>query len=247
VVLQLLADDRVVLSSYPRADALVAFYPFLTKLVIPRGAADLANDKPPTDITLIASKASLVVRDDLHPAIQYLLLNVATKIHASASIFNRANEFPAAEEVDVPLSTEAHRFYKSGLPILHEYFPFWVAELMGKIIILFIPIFGVLYPMIHFLPRVYDWRIRSKVLRVYGELRLLEEDVTSRAQYSEWGKRKMSAQLDRLEEQVNHLRMPVAYASMLYELRAHIGLVREGLKKHSDNAVSRANSRAPTG
>jgi hypothetical protein len=32
VVLQLLADDRVVLSSYPRADALVAFYPFLTKI-----------------------------------------------------------------------------------------------------------------------------------------------------------------------------------------------------------------------
>jgi hypothetical protein len=247
VVLQLLADDRVVLSSYPRADALVGFYPFLTKLVVPRGGADLRTDKPTSDVTLIASKASLVVRKDLHSAIQYLLLNVATKIHASASIFNHANEFPAAEEVDVPLSSEAQRFYKSGLPILHEYFPFWIAELMGKIIILFIPIFGILYPMIHFLPRVYDWTVRSKVLRVYGELRLLEEDVTSRAQYGEWGKRKMSAQLDRLEEQVNHLRMPVAYASLLYELRTHIGLVREGLKKQADNAASRANSRAPTG
>jgi TRAP transporter TAXI family solute receptor len=246
VVLQLLADDRVVLSSYPRADALVAFYPFLTKLVVPTGAADLRTDKPTSDVTLIASKASLVVRKDLHSAIQYLLLNVATKIHASASMFNHANEFPAAEEVDVPLSSEAQRFYKSGLPILHEYFPFWIAELMGKIIILSIPIFGILYPMIHFLPRVYDWTVRSKVLRVYGELRLLEENVASRAQYGEWGKRKMSAQLDRLEEQVNHLRMPVAYASLLYELRTHIGLVREGLKKQADNAVSRANSRAPT-
>jgi TRAP transporter TAXI family solute receptor len=230
VVLQLLADDRVVLSSYPRADALVAFYPFLTKLVIPRGAADLANDKPPTDITLIASKASLVVRDDLHPAIQYLLLNAAAGIHSSASIFNRADEFPAAEPVAAPLSNEALRFYKSGLPILQEYFPFWIAEL---IIILFIPIFGVLYPMIHFLPRIYDWTMRSKVLRLYGELRLLE-DATSRGQYTgSEDKREMSARLDRLEEQVNHLRMPVAYASMLHELRAHIELVREGLRKHA--------------
>jgi hypothetical protein len=246
VVLQLLADDRVVLSSYPRADALVAFYPFLTKLVVPRGAADLRTDKPTSDVTLIASKASLVVRKDLHSAIQYLLLNVATKIHASASIFNHANEFPAAEEVDVPLSSEAQRFYKSGLPILQEYFPFWIAELMGKIIILAIPIFGVLYPMIHFLPRIYDWTMRSKILRVYGELRLLE-DATSRAQYSgSEDKSEMSARLDRLEEQVNQARMPVAYASMLYELRAHIGLVREGLKKHADTAVSRANSPAPT-
>ena len=44
----------------------------------------------------------------------------------------------------------------------------------------------------------------------------------------------MIAQLDRLEEQANHLRIPVAYASMLYELRNHIDLVSEGLKKHAE-------------
>jgi len=94
VVQQLLADDRVGLSGYARADALVALYPFLTKLVLPRGAVDLAKDRPPSDVTLVASKASLVIRGDLHPAIQYLLLDAATKIHARAGIFNRANEFP---------------------------------------------------------------------------------------------------------------------------------------------------------
>jgi TRAP transporter TAXI family solute receptor len=230
VVQQLLADDRVVLSSYPRADALVAFYSFLTKLVIPRGAADLANDKPPTDITLIASKASLVVRDDLHPAIQYLLLNAAAEIHSSASIFNRGNEFPAAEPVAAPLSNEAQRFYKSGLPFLHEYFAFWVAELIGKLIIVAIPIFGILLPMIHFLPRIYDWAMRSRVLRMYGELRLLE-DATAPAQHNGGDTREMVAQLDRLEEQVNHLGVPVAYANIVYELRAHIDLVRTALNK----------------
>jgi hypothetical protein len=40
VVQQLLTDDRVVLSGYARADALVTLYPFLTKLVVPRGVAD---------------------------------------------------------------------------------------------------------------------------------------------------------------------------------------------------------------
>jgi len=44
----------------------------------------------------------------------------------------------------------------------------------------------------------------------------------------------MAARLDRLEEQANHLRIPVAYASMLYELRNHIDLVSEGLKKHTE-------------
>jgi hypothetical protein len=34
----------------------------------------------------------------------------------------RSSEFPAAEAVDIPLSNEAQRFYKSGPPFLHDYF-----------------------------------------------------------------------------------------------------------------------------
>src|SRR5262245_22482613 len=94
----------------------VALYPFLNKVIVPRGATDLARDQPPADVTLIATKTSLVVREDLHPAMQYLLLNAASEIHSGPSIFNRANTFPAAEAIDMPLSSEAARFYKSGLP-----------------------------------------------------------------------------------------------------------------------------------
>lgn len=237
VVRELLADDRVVLTSYARADALVALYPFLTKLTLPRGAADLAKDRPPADVTLIASKASLVIRDDLHPAIQYLLLNAATEIHGDASVFRRPNQFPAAEGVELPLSGEALRFYKSGLPFLHEYFTFWMAELIGRLAIVLIPIFGLLLPMVHFLPRIYNWAMRARILRMYGELRLLE-DAASRDPGAD--KREMLTLLDRLEEQVNHLKMPVAYANMLYELRGHIDLVREGLKKRPDASLAPA-------
>jgi len=233
VVQQLLADDRIQLSGYPRADALIALYPFLNKVVVPRGATNFPKDQPPTDVVLIATKASLVVRKDLHPAIQYLLLNAAVEIHSGSSIFRHANQFPAPEAVGIPLSNEALRFYKSGLPFLHDYFPFWMAALIGKLMILLIPILGVLYPMMRFLPSLYDWMMRSKVLRMYGELRLLEDEVTI-ARNAGRDTREMIARLDRLEEQANHLRMPVAYASMLYMLRHHIDLVREGLKKPAD-------------
>ena len=235
IVQQLLADERVTFSSYARADALVALYPFINKVVVPRGVIDLARDRPPADRVLIATKASLVVRKDLHPAIQYLLLNTAREIHSRQSIFHRANEFPAAEADDIPLSDEAVRFYKSGLPFLHDYFPFWIAALLGKIIILLIPILGVLYPMMRFLPRLYDWAMRSKVLRMYGELRLLEDEMTN-ARDAGRDTRELRTRLDRLEEQANHLRVPAAYASMLYVLRNHIDLVREGLRKHTDKA-----------
>jgi len=234
VVQQLLADERVALSGFPHADAFVALYPFLNKVIVPRGVTDLARDQPPADVTLIATKTSLVVRQDLHPALQYLLLDVATEIHSGPSIFNRANEFPAAEAINMPLSSEAARFYKSGPPFLHDYFPFWMAALLGKLIILLIPILGVLYPMIRFLPRLYDWLMRSKILRMYGELRLLEGEMANA--HGSRHTSEMIAQLDRLEEEANHTRVPVAYASMLYGLRDHIDLVREALKKHAGTA-----------
>jgi len=111
-----------------------------------------------------------------------------------------------------------------------------MAALIGKLIILLIPILGVLYPMVRFLPRLYDWRMRSKVLRMYGELRFLEDELTStRGTVCDAGE--MVARLDRLAEQANHLRIPVSYASMLYELRNHIDLVREGLKKRAASAA----------
>jgi hypothetical protein len=149
----------------------------------------------------------------------------ATQIHSGSSIFQHAGQFPAAEPVDIPLSNEALRFYKSCPPFLHNYFPFWMAALIGKLIVL-IPILAVLYPIMKSLPHLYDWVMRSKILRMYGELSLLEDKMTdARSTGRDIGE--MIARLDRLQGQANHLRMPVAYASMLYDLRDRIDLVRE--------------------
>jgi len=104
-----------------------------------------------------------------------------------------------------------------------------MAALIGKLIILLIPVIGVLYPMMRFLPRLYDWAMRSKVLRIYGELRLLEDEIARAGGKTD--RNALTARLDNLEKEANHLRMPLAYASMLYTVRDHIGLVREALNK----------------
>src|SRR5262249_57670594 len=106
----------VKLGNFARADAYVALYPFLSKVTLPRGVADLAKDRPPTDVTLFAPKASLVVRKELHPAIQDLLLSAAVKIHSGVGIFQQAGRFPAAEGTDLPLTAAAVQFSQSPLP-----------------------------------------------------------------------------------------------------------------------------------
>ena len=69
LVRTLLADERVELASFPYADAYVALFPFLSKVTVPAGVGDLAKDRPPAAVTLFAPKASLVVRSDMHSAI----------------------------------------------------------------------------------------------------------------------------------------------------------------------------------
>jgi TRAP-type uncharacterized transport system substrate-binding protein len=231
MIQKLLADDRVEVASFPRADADVALYPFLSKVVVPKGVGDLAKDLPPADVTLIAPKASLVVRKDLHPAIQYLLLNAAVKLNSGPGIFQRAGQFPAAEAFDIPLSSEALQFYKSGQPFLHNYLPFWMAELSGKLIVLLIPVLGLLYPMMRFLPSAYNWMMRSKILRLYGELKFLEDEIIHAARTGP-DTAAIIARLDHLKGEVDSLRLPVAYMSMLYFLRNHIDLVRGRLRKN---------------
>ena len=109
VVQSLLHAKGIELLSAQHADAFVAIYPFLHKLVLPAGVIDLLTNRPPSDVVLLAPKASLAVRADLHPALQYLLLNAAVQIHSQPGIFQKAGQFPAAESIDLPLSQEAQR------------------------------------------------------------------------------------------------------------------------------------------
>jgi TRAP-type uncharacterized transport system substrate-binding protein len=227
VVQQLLHDPGIEQRQFPRADAIVALTPYLKKVTLVRGVVDLARDVPATDLTLIAAQGTLVVRRDLHPALQYLLLDAAAQIHSAPSVFNRDGEFPAAQEVDLPLSKQAQQFHLSGRPFLQRYLPFWLAVLVERLLYLLIPIVGVIYPLLRGLPGLYAWSMRARINRLYGELKLLEVDLDRQpkgANLDEFRKRLAS-----LEHHANGIHVPTAYAHLLYTLRVHIQLVRTNL------------------
>jgi TRAP transporter TAXI family solute receptor len=228
VVRRLLSDKNIELVSFPRADAYVALYPFLNKLTVPAGVGDLTKNRPPTDVILFAPKASLVVRKDLHPAIQYLLLDAAAQIHSGPGIFQKSGQFPAAESIDFPLSDEARQFYKSGRPFLQRHLPFWLAVLIDRLLILLIPLFGVFYPLLRLMPAIYGWEMRWRFFRLYRELRALEKDLETRSEGQGIGD--LNEWLERLEERANR-RVPLFFSNQLYTLRMHIRLVRERLTR----------------
>jgi len=227
VVQSLLNAKGIELSSIQHADAFVAIYPFLHKLVLPAGVIDLLTNRPPHDVVLLAPKASLVVRADLHPALQYLLLNAAVQIHSRPGIFQKPGQFPAAESIDIPLSQEAQRFYKTGQPFLQGYLPFWAATLVEKVLVVLVPLAALLFPVFKFLPQSYDWIMQLRIRRLYDEIRLIESEMET--QGTEIDRSALSTKLDLIDQRANHLQLPNVYASSLYTLRSHIDLVRTRL------------------
>lgn len=229
VVQALLRSEGIQPMHFAQADAYLRRLPFLHKLTLPRGVVDLVRDLPAQDITLLAPTANLVVQEDLHPALQSLLLQAAAEVHGKSGFFSRHGEFPAYKDQGLPLSPEARRFYQSGPPFLQRYLPFWLAVLIDRLLVMLLPLIALLIPLLKLAPTLYTWRIRSRVFRCYGELRFLEDqlrrdlDATRLADYRR--------RLDAIDEEASSLKVPLGFTDLVYTLREHVNLVRGMLLK----------------
>jgi TRAP transporter TAXI family solute receptor len=229
VVARLLHERGVRLVSFAQAEALTRHLHFLSHVVLPEGGIDFAANLPAHDVHLVAPTANLVVRDDIHPALITLLMQAATQIHGGAGLLRHAGDFPSDKGVDLAMSVDAERYLKSGPPFLQRHLPFWLAVLIDRMVVMLVPVLAVLVPLIRFTPTVYAWRIKSRIYRWYGKLKVLEIDMESAKGAAEV--RALEERLEAIERSVSHIPTPLAFSEYLYNLRSHIELVRARLDK----------------
>ena len=222
-----LVDPALELVNLAQADAYPQRYSFLTRRTLHAGAVDFAPLTPPRDIALVSTEAMLAARDDLHPAIVNLLLEVIRDEHDDQGYFEAPNEFPNVEQVDLRVSPDAVRHRRFGPNLLSRYLPFWVAALVERFIIIVVPLLVVMVPLVKFLPQILRWRVRSRIYRWYDELTLLERDV--RLREGELPVQRWLADLERIELGVERVTTPASFASEAYTLREHIDFVRRAV------------------
>ena len=104
-----------------------------------------------------------------------------------------------------------------------------------------VPLIVVLIPGLRLVPSLYGWRVRSRIYRWYGALIALERSALGEHTAEE--RVQLLDELDDIEEAVNRMKMPLAYAGQFYVLREHIGFVRERLTAH--DRTRRPARRAP--
>ncbi len=222
MVQMLLQTPGVKLMDFAQSEAYARRLAFLTPVTLPSGIVDLANKLPAQDVRLVAPTTTLLARNTVHPALLQLFSQAALAIHSPAGWFNRAHEFPNAAHTEFPLSREAERTMRNGVPLLQRYLPFSYANLVERMWLVLGIIFAVLLPLSRIVPPVYEFRIRSRVFRWYAQLRDIEDRAAGHAESAQ----SLVDELRQMETRVGQISVPLSYADELYALRHHIELVR---------------------
>ncbi len=231
IIQMLLQTPGIRLFNFSQADAYARRFPFLSAVRLPRGIVDLGREIPTHDFQLIAPTATLVARDDLHPALVDLFVEAAAEIHGGPGWFQRRGDFPSANFTEIPVASSAEKFYKNGPSLLHRHLPFWMANFFDRMWLVIVALGALLVPLSRVVPPLYVWKVRSRIYRWYGQLRSVEHAVE---EASTAGRSAVcTEQLHRLaeiEQRVNQLTIPLSFAEELYELRSHINFVRKRIQ-----------------
>jgi len=241
-VQKLLAEPAVRLASLDHVEGLARRYPYFQPVSLKRGSVNPKLDVPSQDINLLATTANLVVRDELHPALAYLLLEAARQVHRQPSLINRPDDFPSPQRTDFPLSDQADRYFKHGRPFLQSYLPFWAANYVQRLLLLLVPLVAILVPLGRVLPGLIGWRRRSRLYRRYGELKFLEQDLASR-KLNAAERNEALSRLDHIEEEIIETKFPLDFSDRVYTLRQHVDYVRAQLNRQMEVAGDRREAR----
>lgn len=225
----LVRASDVQLYSFTQADAYLRRFPTLNKGTLPAGSIDLGKNLPAQSVVLIGPTVQLVAREDLNSAVSDLLIEIAQRVHGNAGLLQKKGEFPAPIEHEIPVSSDAARYYKSGKGFVYRMIgSFWVASLINRLLVAIVPVALVLIPAIRLMPLLYRLSIQLRIYRYYRPLLRLEREADgplTRERIKE-----LIARLDEIDALTHREKMPASFGGQFYELRKHILFVRRTLE-----------------
>lgn len=223
----LMRDPALKLMSFDRAQGYTGTYPFLSKVTLNEGVIDMARNIPSQNVTLLSPVAQLTAHKDFHGALKTLLISTSIGIHHDATSLSAKGRFPTLDFIDLPIASEASRYFKYGPNILQRFLPFWLADMISRMVVMLIPLLGVMLPLIKLASPTYRWRTRSKIYKWYKNLKKMEENANA----SEADVDEILAALAKIDAEVKKTIVPLSYSDELYNLRLHIQMIKDHLHR----------------
>jgi hypothetical protein len=220
--------------NFTEADALTRIFPYLVRVVLPRGAVDLARKLPISDTALVATTNVLMARKEVHPAIVDLLAVAISQAHGMPGLFHKVGEFPTETDPEYPISQGARDFYKSGPSFLNRYLPFWMTSYAQRVIAVLVAVIAIVVPVFNYAPKLFLWLIHERVRRLYRRLRIVDNTLLSGPNTSQV--QALHSELESIARAANIV--PMRSSELFFDLRSHIDRTRTHLA--SADAQSRA-------
>ena len=218
----LLRGPQYRLMNFSEAEALTRIFPYLVRLVLPRGAIDLQRKLPIADTTLVATTNVLMVRKGVHPAIVDLLAIAISQAHSSPGLFHKVGEFPTETDPEYPMSQGARDFYKNGPSFLNWYLPFWMTNYAQRVIAVLVAVIAIVVPVFNYVPKLFLWFIHDRIRRLYRRLRIVDNALLAGVGASEM--KALQAELEGIVRAANIV--PMRSSELFFELKSHIDRTR---------------------
>jgi uncharacterized protein len=229
VVTAMLAAPGVHLVTLKRSAALIERIPYLEPRLVAQGMLTNTGLKPAQDAVMLTTIASVVVSEDLHPALKRLTASVARQIHHDAGLFHKAGDFPNLKRIDFPSAPDSRATLQHGLPWIEQQFSVSTAQWIWRLLLIGLPLALLCWVICYFVPALMRWTIESYINRWYGELKFIEHDLeTSKLSGLDFAKHNI--QLRAIDSAVNQFDAPPEFMKRLFMLQKHTDFVRQKLQ-----------------
>jgi TRAP-type uncharacterized transport system substrate-binding protein len=225
VIRMLLNSEDIHLLSFKNAAAYVRKINILHKIDLPEGVIDFGRNIPDKTVHLLGPMVELIATKDFHPALSDVVLDAAMHIHNAPGMFRKRNEFPMKVEHKIFLSDDADRFYKSGKSFLYRYLPFWLASLINRTLVSFLPMIIILIPAIRSVPMIFKWLGQVRIRSRYRALLKIEAKFKNENDPKKL--KELNEQFEIIEKDVQQMKVRAVLAHQFYLLRSHIDYVRK--------------------
>lgn len=197
---------------------------------IPASTFNPSANVPTLDLPVLMANRGVIVRNGLDPVLVLGLTEAFQGMYSKPTLLNEKDEFPNfLQDNQFKPNPVALDYYKNGPPLLNKYLPPNISAFVTKLLFIFLPLFTIIWPLLHFLPSIYGFYVKHKITHWYRDLEILEKIYPT---LHEDERQHYLDLIREIEEGIQNLRLPIMhshYVQELFHARAHIELTKQKL------------------
>lgn len=219
--------------TFDLAPALAARVEGFSLATIPAGVLDPERHIPRSDLTMIAAIENVVTTKRLNPAVVDLVLETMERVHSAPTLLTKRNEFPAVDNLQLPLNETAADYYEDGRNGFLNVFPYWLAKTLQRFWLVIVAILGGFVILLQILPMLISLPFIFTMNRFYVQLEKVEKEagpLDSGADIANCLERLLE-----IDRQSVNLWVPPPQRAPYFELRQNIHDMRDRLRERLEN------------